>query len=70
MFGIYVDDDLVLVCPKKPYRYCPQKPEWFKLRDAIWAKFPPYDKPNCNYVYEKDEFMHAGKRIHVKELPT
>lgn len=68
MFGIYVDSDLVLVInerPKKGY----SNYDWNKIRDAVWSKFPTYDKPDCNPLISYGEMNHIGKRIYITKLP-
>ena len=70
MYGIYVDNELVLVLDKMYDRTRPLGDMWYKIRDAIWSKFGAYDKPNCNDFIDNGEMHHSGKRIYWKKLQT
>ena len=69
MYGIYVDNDLVLVVPDKLKRGMGDE-VWFKVRDAVWSKFSCYDRPDCNPLFERGYTSHSGKKIFIEKLPT
>lgn len=69
MFGIYVDDELVL-CVAEQLKRGEQHKTWSKVRDAVWSKFSPYNRPDCNGLYESGTVRHNGITICIKRLPT
>ena len=68
VYGIWVDSKLVLTTPHKLKRG-QQDLTWDKVRDAVWGEFRPYDKPDCNPLYECGYLNHSGKKVYVTELP-
>ncbi len=68
IYGVFVDDKLVLVTEHK-IKHSRQAPTWDKVRNAVCDEFSCYDSPNCNMLYTHGELIHRGKRIYTEELP-